>query len=144
VVPTLCRLMDLTCPDGMDGTPLDLSGAAAPSRTVFAASAPSRERYRRNPWMFINGLAGRWSMARRNGIKLIRIPHPEGPHWQAYDLSRDPRELVDVYDSARFGALREELESWLTAVSGEDRRGSARARLGRPSRDALRALGYLD
>lgn len=145
LTPTLCELVDLHCPTDLDGRPLVLDGSPAKARTVFAASVPARARYARNPWLFVDGEAGRLTMARRDGRKLIRIPHGEGPRWEAYQLTDDPHELVNIYDSQRLVRLREELDQWITTMrSVSTKRDSAVPPLRRPTREALRALGYLD
>jgi len=149
VAPTLCRLLDLRCPLGGDGQPLNLDGLDGKEnrpRSTFAASAPARARYARNPWLFVDGAEGRWSMIKRDGLKLIRIPHPQAPHWQAYDLINDPHELINIYDPRRFSQLGEELDDWRRSVrrNTPDHDSAAAPPLGRPTREALRALGYLD
>ena len=133
VMPSLCAWLTVECPDGVDGVPLPERDSAVDERALFAASAPWRERYGGYPRHYVRGLEGRWTMIRRGSKKVIKIPHPDGPIWEGYDLVRDPSELEDVFEAEpdrAFGGLQEELLKW-----------EARMRVSRPeTREALEGL----
>jgi hypothetical protein len=81
-------------------------------RILFAAGPPARKRYDRNPRAYIDGIDGRWTLARQDESKVIKIPHPQGPIWEAYDLAKDPLELDDLGESPDFAGLRARLLAW--------------------------------
>ncbi len=146
VFPTLCAAASLSCAASGDGVDL-MSGGRAGRQTVarFAATAPLRKRYQRNPWAKRPGLAGRTSMLRRGNIKLLRFPLAEGQRYEAYDLVADPQERRDLYGPGRFRAEQLMLDAWLADMR---RRRAPRSRdrgsLDRETVAALRSLGYLD
>jgi arylsulfatase A-like enzyme len=105
VLPTFCALADLDCADDLDGARLPRTGgdddpSRFSQRTLYAASAPVRSRYR-CPWLLVPGIEGRVTMALAGQRKLIRIPTPTGPAYRAYDLAADPAEAVDRFDAKR-------------------------------------------
>jgi choline-sulfatase len=145
VLPTICALADLDCPDDLDGIRLPRTGGDDdPSpfsrRTLYAASAPARSRYR-CPWLVVPGIEGRLTMALTGQRKLIRIPTPTGPTYRAYDLGADPAESVDRFDAGDDHALAADLSAWsASAVT----RPSAPTQLPKTVTRELRSLGYLE
>ena len=147
VLPTLCALTALSCPLGLDGRPLPLDADATDERAVFAANAPYRARYHESPFSFVRGAAGRSTMIRLGTMKLIRVPRPEGPAWELYDLEADPRELRDAYRPAAHAPLAQRLERWIAEMESARSSGGIRRAPGLLDDDTereLRSLGYLD
>lgn len=149
VVPTLCALARLECRGDLDGVALPPASPEAPrGRFLFAAGPPQRARYDRNPYSFVDGIDGRWTMVRRDGFKLIGVPHPDALRWQLYNLDVDPGEQSDRWSTEDEGR-REELSTALLAWQREmddarpERNGDAPG-LGHRTRQELRSLGYLD
>ncbi len=148
VMPSLCAWLTLTCPELMDGEPLPENDPVVDDdRALFAASAPWRERYGRYPRSYVRGLEGRWTMIRKGSMKLIKIPHPDGPIWEGYDLFRDPSELASLLDtepSGAFGSLRKELLKWEERMKvSRPQPGDAIEGLDGKTLEKLRALGYV-
>ena len=148
VMPSLCAWLTLGCPEIMDGVPLpETSPAVNDDRALFAASAPWRERYGRYPRSYVRGLEGRWTMIRKGHLKLIKIPHPDGPIWEGYDLLRDPSELANVFDTVPTGAfsnLRQELLKWEQKMKAlRPQPSDAIEDLDGKTLEKLRSLGYV-
>ena len=148
VMPSLCAWLTIACPELMDGVPLPENHAAVDDdRALFAASAPWRKRYGRYPRSYVRGLEGRWTMIRRGSMKLIKIPHPDGPIWEGYDLLRDPFELANVFDTepaGAFGSLRKELLRWEERMKdSRPQPGDSIEGLDGTTLEKLRALGYV-
>jgi arylsulfatase A-like enzyme len=146
VMPTLCALVRWECPDGLDGIALPLATGVAndgpPARTLFAASAPVRQRYD-CPWLTVPGLGGRWTAAVAGERKLIRVPTPDGPRYRAYDLRADPDETTDRFDPALDASLVGALDEW-TENAIPSRTDSTRSRPRDDMTRELEELGYLD
>jgi arylsulfatase A-like enzyme len=143
VTPTLCRLAGLDCPTVSDGR--DLFGGDRSNRTLFAATSPRRSRGTPFARLSVPGLAGRWTMALRDGKKLLRLPTPDGPKIELYDLVRDPAEMHDLARDLAPDrrSLEDELDRWTSEMNAV-RPAAAPASAGsRRDRRALRSLGYL-
>ena len=146
VLPTVCALSSLDCPDDLDGRNLAVSADEEP--LVFTASAPRRERYDRAPWITVDGPEGRLTAVRRGALKIIRTPTPEGVRWEAYNLAVDPEESRNLYDESEHAGMREALERWVDQMSearearAEDH--PAERSPGRRTLRELRSLGYVD
>lgn len=142
-MPTLCRLAALDCDDARDGR--DLFGRPGSPRTLFAAATPMRSRGTAYDGLAVEGPEGRWTMALRDGRKLVRRPTPRGATFEMYDHATDPAELRDLSRDENFSASRRELEASLDAW----RREMEAVRPATPARDdarderTLRSLGYL-
>lgn len=146
VLPSLCSWLDLSCPESFDGQVLDLKNTAS-NRTVFSASAPKRRRYDRWPRIYIDGLEGRWKSARRDGLKVIKIPKSldrKDIEWEAYDLNADPGELANLWPDPRFKPLAEELLEWEKSMDRIRPGDGAAFEFDEKTRQDLNALGYLD
>ena len=145
VLPTICALADLDCADDLDGARLPRTGgdddhSRFSRRTLYAASAPARSRYR-CPWLLVPGLEGRLTMALAGQRKLIRIPTPTGAAYRAYDLAADPAEAVDRFDASSDHALAADLSAWSAAAATPP---SAAKQLPKTVTRELRSLGYLE
>jgi hypothetical protein len=93
-------------------------------------------------------------------MRVIRINTASGPRYEAYDLTRDPGELADVYAELRgTNPTIDELAAALDAYESQAEQEASQisARLGLPpgsstapgasidtNRDRLRALGYVE
>jgi arylsulfatase len=147
VLPTLCHLASLECPNGLDGISLlPPDQRSGPERPLFAASAPSRARYGRSPWTPLGGLAGRLRAVRIGSRKLIRTPLPGGAsRWELYDLAADPAESENLYGREPHERLAEALAAWEEEMHrSAPAATAASSRIGRRTREELRGLGYLD
>ncbi|NQY90428.1 MAG: sulfatase [Deltaproteobacteria bacterium] len=141
VLPTLCALMKLDCPQTMDGE--DLFGQAPTSdRVLFAAGPPARERYSMNPRHPVAGLAGRWTAATRSSLKLIHLPWPGAARMELYDLERDPMEKENIFGQVDSSLLQEQLRNW-RRQGDQQRPAAAQSPLGPDRLRQLRELGYL-
>ena len=148
VMPSLCAWLTVQCPQVMDGVPLpETPSPAVDDRALFAASAPWRERYGRYPRHYVRGLEGRWTMVRRGAMKLIKIPHPDGPIWEGYDLVGDPSELVNIFETesaGAFGVLQADLRRWEARMkAARPHPDDAREGLDEKTLEELRTLGYI-
>ena len=151
VAPTLCRLLDLRCPQGVDGRDI-LGGRPQRERALFAAGTPLRDKGARFAGLQVPGIDGRWSMVRRGDRKLVEIPTVSGSRFELYDLHSDPLELSDL--NAGFASdaqpretaeLRVLLQRWHAEMS------RSRPAIEEPDKAAaaedertLRSLGYLE
>ncbi len=155
IAPTLCAWQRLNCREEFDGRALPrFVSKGSTERTIFAAAAPARRRYSANPRIFIDGLHGRWTMARTRTRKLIKIPHPDGPIWEGYDLAADPREehnlLVDTnsggaQSAQAFAQLRRRLTTWEKEMVRLRHVPTPLAKtIDQKTQKRLEALGYLN
>jgi choline-sulfatase len=144
VAPTLCRLAALRCDENLDGRDLF---ASAP-RTLFAATTPARSKGTPFARLELAGLGGRWTMALRDGRKLVRIPAAAAVGFEMYDLTHDPGERRDIASEAvpQQVALRAELDAWMKAMDDVRPAGALpeRPRKRRADVKTLRGLGYLE
>lgn len=145
VVPTICALAGLECGQDLDGSRLPNTGGNDTSahfarRTLYAASSPARARYR-CPWLLVPGVEGRLTMALAGSRKLIRIPTPHGPKYEAYDLAVDRGETVNRFDPSADRELVAELDVWSASAAAPP---AAAAPLPNSVKRELRALGYLE
>jgi arylsulfatase A-like enzyme len=142
ILPSVCRWLSLPC-SPTDGEPLALTPAQErPGRVVYSTSMPFVERYRLNPRLFVEGLEGRWSMAQSQQRKLVRIPHPDGPIWESFDLDEDPQERNPR--EVPIEPLQEDLQGWLE--SNRARRfcpGGDPTTMDAETLEALQSLGYM-
>lgn len=146
VFATLCLEMDLDCRHPLDGQPLPglRAGPARPQRTLFATSAPARARYSGYTGLSVAGPAGRWSMLRQGHTKVIRIPTPAGPTWQAYHLIDDPGETHNLYLPSGYAAETGAVEDWIEAMSRARPYPAGGKNVDPETLAELRSLGYLD
>ena len=147
VAPTILRWLALGDRPGMDGIPLFAPGAGTPQpllgREFLYAETDYQLIHSANPRFFIAGVKGRWSGARTNQQKLIRIPHPDGALKEAFDLAVDPAEMnpLPVNRISRGEALAQALEGWSDYQEGAGE--SMEESLTEEQRERLRSLGYL-
>ena len=144
VAPTLCRLASLPCRGPTDGR--DLFDLPAPDRTLFGASTTSRAKGTPFGRLQQPGFAGRWTMAVRGPLKLVRIPAKAGIEEEMYDRSSDPGELENIATvrTKERDELGAALDEWSAKMNAERPPSVTRSRREkRESRRALRSLGYL-
>ena len=141
IAPTVCHLASLSCADAVDGRDLFWSSP----RTLFAAATPRRPKGTAFDGLTVPGLAGRWTMALRDQLKLVRIPRAEGPRLELYDLASDPGEQHDLAAArpADVDALAKELERWTGEMNAARPPLPVPRRQRRRDTETLRSLGYL-
>jgi hypothetical protein len=81
---------------------------------------------------------------RIGGLKLISYPTATGTTVQLFDLTKDPQEKKDISIQSPdlVSRLEKELDAWRTSSGGTVDPPSPT--LSDDTRDALRALGYLE
>jgi len=132
VAPTMCRLLGVPEPDGIDGLEVVdlLAGDAATylDRSLYAETMLPRFQY---GWSQLRSL-------RRNRWQLV-----SGSRDELFDLANDPRELVDRHDVE--ASTARELASELEAIveTDDDLGTAARTAVSQDEFERLRALGYL-
>jgi arylsulfatase len=147
VTPSILRLLSLPDRPEMDGLPLFPPGGAAPGNAgghdLLFAETDYQLIHAANPRFFLSGAAGRWSGIRRGMEKIIRIPHPENPLQEAFDLSSDPGEDHPLLPgSIREGEdLARRLAGWTDYEEGAGE--SLEQSLTPEQRERLKSLGYL-
>jgi len=147
VAPTILRLLGMGDRPGMDGIPLFPLGSdvpqPSPGREFLFAETDYQLIHSANPRFFIPGVKGRWSGARTDAQKLIRIPHPDGALKEAFNLAVDPgeRNPLSVSQITQGEALSGALEGWTDYQEGAGE--NLEDSLTPEQRDKLRSLGYL-
>lgn len=145
VAPTICRLAALPCRGDFDGRDL-LSGQRG-GRSLFAAATPLRAKGTPFDGLELPGPAGRWTMALRDGKKLLRIPRQQGPLLEFYDLRTDAAETRNLAAQAppEAAALLADLQQWSAQMEAARPAASASPTTPVQQRDeeTLRSLGYL-
>jgi arylsulfatase A-like enzyme len=140
IFPTVCEALNLSVPKELDGVSLSpfLNGTGSetfvPHQFLLSESYP-----------FSNGLQsiGRTYSIIRGDHKLIYSPNafPVAPTYQLFDLSAEPNEEDNLYDS--LPELSNELFTPLKQWVLEDK-GVAQGVSGRIEREALKTLQYLN
>jgi len=147
VAPSILRLLGLPDRPGMDGIPLfsNAEKGFMPSgaHELLFAETDYQLIHSANPRFFLPGARGRWSGARRGASKLIRIPRPEGPLHEFFDLALDPGEARPLSpDTDPVGAdLVRRLDAWTDYEEGSGE--NLEESLTPEQRERLRSLGYL-
>jgi arylsulfatase A-like enzyme len=119
ILPSVLAYLGIEPPPGVEGRPIDLDGAEAPSRQDrFSQAARPHANVETDP-QWANLLKAR-SM-RRGAYKLIQVPYLQQE--ELYDLARDPQEtqnlLAEPSPEVRGIAeqMRGELESWAASAN---------------------------
>jgi arylsulfatase A-like enzyme len=149
VAPTILRLLGLSPHLGMDGVSLFAANGsrsrfeAAGSHELLFAETDYQLIHEANPRFLLPGAAGRWSGLRKDSLKLIRIPGPQGPRHELYQLAADPGELspLDLEAFPSGTRLRDELEGWTDTEPGAGQ--NLEETLSPEQRERLKSLGYL-
>ena len=147
VAPSVLRLLGLPGRPGMDGIPLFATTAngfvPSGSHDLLFAETDYQLIHAANPRFLLRGARGRWSGVRQDSAKLIRIPQPEGPLHELFDLASDPLESHPLPSSTlpEASRLMRELDTWTDYEEGA---GSLlEDSLSAEQRQRLRSLGYL-
>ncbi|MFN2374975.1 MAG: sulfatase [Candidatus Binatia bacterium] len=145
VAPTICRLAAWPCRGDIDGR--DLLAGPRGGRTLFAAATPLRAKGTPFDGLEVSGAEGRWTMALRDGKKLVRIPRQAGPLLEFYDLGSDPAETRNLAAQAppEAAGLRTDLEQWSARMETARPAATSSPTVPGQQRDeeTLRSLGYL-
>ena len=115
---------------------------------AYFESSPLHEGfYKTRPRIFLTGPEGSWRGVRTEDWKLIKVPHPDGPRYELYDMVRDPgerhnlaSELPDVL--AQQQRLLEDIER-RTMTLGGDLDSLNVDELDAETRKILKSLGYI-
>lgn len=154
LAPTVAELSGVTLggpgatTDGSSALPLVRGQPEPLPRVAFAESGPWRDRYKKNPRLFVHGDEGRWKMVRDGRWKLIAIPHqpndPPSDELELYDLAADPGETRNVASEnpevvARLhGAMAE----WVRTRRAPPPDDAPPLAVSPEEREALQSLGY--
>ncbi|HEV8376485.1 MAG TPA: sulfatase [Candidatus Polarisedimenticolia bacterium] len=149
LAPSILRLLRLPPRPGMDGmalfaeAPSGSSFEARGSHDLLFAETDYQLIHAANPRFLIPGAAGRWSGLRKDSLKLIRIPRPEGPLHELFQLATDPGEASPLaLEALPLGfQLQRELEIWTDDEQGAGE--SLDETLTPEQRERLKSLGYL-
>lgn len=101
-----------------------------------------------NPCRYIEGLPGKWRIARTTRWKLIYIPHPESPVFEFYNLVNDLGETVNLIDEpeheARIETFKDALFAWIRPEDLKADELTQPADSDPEVDDRLRSLGYIE
>lgn len=152
VAPTVLDLLGLPAAgirDGRSLLPLVVGARDELARVpAYIESSPLHEGfYKTRPRIFLTGPQGSWRGLRTEEWKLIKVPHPDGPHYELYDIAHDPHETRDLSAErpevlARQQQLLEAIEI-RTMATGDDRDALTVDELDAKTREILESLGYI-
>lgn len=152
VAPTVLDLLGLPAAgirDGRSLLPLVVGTRDELARVpAYIESSPLHEGfYKTRPRIFLSGPQGSWRGLRTEDWSLIKVPHPDGPHYELYDMASDPGETRNVASElpevlARQQRLLEAIEIRTMAV-GDDRDALKVDELDAKTREILESLGYI-
>jgi arylsulfatase A-like enzyme len=144
ILPTVLAFLGVAIPPGVEGEPIDLRTAGAPSRQRLRfgqATKPWSEAEEGQGWM--NARMRRY--VRRGSFKLIQTPYRETE--ELYDLASDPGETTNLLNDpspdieALARTLRSELEAW--AASADPLPSTFERSHTEETIEKLRSLGYV-
>lgn len=96
---------------------------------------------------YVEGIAGKWRIARTSTSKLIYIPHPEQDIFEFYDIATDPNEQNNLVDdpicSAEIQILKAALFEWIKPEDFADIDPITEEQIPPDVRQRLKSLGYL-
>jgi arylsulfatase A-like enzyme len=157
IAPTIAALVGVSRLRDVDGRPALLpdrrqdrdavSGfLPGPGHDLVFAESDFQLIHPENPRYYIPGPAGRWSAVSDGCHKLIRIPRPAGPQYEAYDLLDDPGETRDLGEAGLDAAVRARLQRALYGFTDSDpgAGGPREPALSPEERQRLRSLGYVN
>lgn len=156
IAPTVAELAGVTLAgagggvalDGASALPLVRGESETLPRVAFAESGPWRERYAKNPRLFVHGDEGRWKMARDGRWKLIAIPHqpndPPSDELELYDLAADPDETRNVASEHPevVARLHAAIAEWVRTRRAPPPDDAPPLAVSPEEREALQSLGY--
>ncbi len=131
IVPTVCELVGLPVPAGVQGRSLAPAMRAEP----FVGEVPAFAETVQGGYQAKEDMKTTWLRSVRTpGWKLIHTTSPAGDRFELYDLGRDPGELRNVFagNTDVAGELVTQLARWVTenedARAAIDEREAARVR----------------
>ncbi len=144
VFPTLCELLGITVPDGLEGTSLMplIRGEPVATPAIFSEHRedPVVRRMGQGSGNMVAVRSGHWKLV----LNLLGSQLLDRPRVELYDLAADPREKQDV--AAANPDVVRELEARALSFAGEqweDADLRETAELAPEVLDQLRALGYV-
>lgn len=154
IAPTVAELTGVTLAgggaglDGASALPLVRGESEPLPRVAYAESGPWRDRYKKNPRLFVHGDEGRWKMVRDGRWKLIAIPHrpndPPSDELELYDVVADPDETRNVASEHTdvVERLHAALAEWVRTRRAPPPDDAPPLAVSPEEREALQSLGY--
>lgn len=147
VFPTILAMLNESHPsEGKDLFP-DSHEERNALESLMAFGESDFSLFSSNPRRYIDGIAGKWRIARSNRWKLILIPHPEENIFEFYDVQNDPGELNNLIDDPRYeqeiASHKRALFEWLKPEDIENRDGLEIEQIDEDMKKRLRSLGYI-
>ena len=147
IFPTVLRMLNLSSDcEGVNLFPETAAGEEA-ILNLIAFGENDYSLFTANPRRHVEGIAGKWRMARTKRWKLLFIPHPRAPVYEFYDLKNDPGENENLIDDpayqTRIKELKKKLFSWIKAEDLEKTDSPAVGDIHPATRARLKSLGYL-
>jgi arylsulfatase A-like enzyme len=116
-------------------------------RSMLAFGENDYNIHSNNTRRYIEGIAGKWRIARSNRWKLIMIPHPENTIYEFYDIVNDPGEERNLIASPEyqneFQYLKTALLQWIKTEDMYDTEQIPPEQIPDDMRERLRSLGYV-
>ena len=152
VAPTVLDIVELPTEgikDGRSLLPLVVGARdeMLPIPAYFESSPLHEGFYKDRPRIYLTGPEGSWRGLRTEDWKLIKIPHPDGPQYELYDMTRDPAEeqnlataQPDVLDKLKTTLEAIEIR---TMALGDDWDSLKVEELDAQTRKILESLGYI-
>jgi arylsulfatase A-like enzyme len=141
IMPTILDVLKIPVIDRIDGISL-LKYRDDKNFRKLSYAEGGISYFREKSRHYIDGIKGKWRMARTNEWKLICIPHPEKNIFELYNIKNDPNESNNIIEEEKEKAevLKKALFLWIGSEEKED----PDADLTEKSKKLLRSLGYMD
>ena len=129
ILPTLCRILGLPAPPGLQGRPLQplWEGKNFPVRPIYFEALDA---YLNNGCAPLRGFI-------EGGMKFMDSPIPE-----LYDLHKDSSETTNLASRSDLDAYRKKMNDLKSSLAGSPRPTQSKT-VDRETRDRLRSLGYI-
>jgi len=129
IFPTVCRILDIPAPPGLQGRPLQPSweGRKFPARPIYFEALDA---YLNNGCAPLRGFI-------ESGTKFMDSPIPE-----LYDLTKDFAETTNLASRSDLAAHRKKMNDLRLSLASSSRKTETKA-VDRESRDRLSSLGYI-